>query len=116
MDLSTHGEDLHNVKFDYAQMRRMANSIASEAMEEQRKCLAKDPSEWCNRDLRYEDHYRGAYSRLVSKHKFEYADGTTNRQNRNQWLLILFVAFTVLTFQVRGLMRGGNEKRTEPAA
>src|SRR5690606_19135694 len=85
-------QDGEKVVLDTKALHRDAKYAAEVAMQLQYECLAKNPSDWCNRDLQFQNHYKAAYRDLATKHKYEYALGSTSRQDRNQWLLVLAVS------------------------
>src|SRR5690242_8505506 len=91
------GEDL---KLDTKAIRDDARYAAQVAMDLQRECLAKDPSEWCNRDLNYQDHFRISYREFATKNRHQYGLKSTNRQNRNQWLLILGISISIAAYNL----------------
>ena len=78
---------------------RIARSVAEAAMEEQRRCFANDPADWCNRDLTYQDHLRSA--RSIDKRyggAYNVADHT---KTRNLYILIAALSGWVAISQLR---------------
>lgn len=94
-----------NLQLDSRAIANDARYAAEVAMRLQYSCLAKDPNDWCNRDLTFKDHYRISYRELATKHKYNYGIESTNRQNRNQWLLIFAVSALVAAYNLRSLLK-----------
>lgn len=78
----------------------IVQSIAAEAMEEQRRCLARDPSEWCNRDLTYRDHLRAAQA--ASKKTEGVYNIADHKTDRNAFALISVIAGWIALSRLRG--------------
>jgi cation transport regulator ChaB len=74
---------------DRVSSENIAHDVAIEAMKEQYRCLAEDPSNFCNRDLSYQDHLKG--SRELAK-KYDLSGGISDHaKNRNLLILIAFL-------------------------
>jgi hypothetical protein len=79
--------------------QNIVRSVASEAMDEQRRCLANNPSEWCNRDMSYRDHLRAAQA--ASRKTEGVYNVVDHRTDRNAYALISLIAGLIALSQLR---------------
>ena len=83
-------------KYTQERARRISQAVAS-SLREQRECIEKDPSKWCDRDMSRE--------RLIAHHsmlydKFNFTDGPDGpRQARNRYMLYAFIAGVFLLYK-----------------
>lgn len=92
-----------DARADRLSQEQMAQSVAQSSMQEQYQCLADDPTAWCNQDLTYADHLRGARA-TVKKMSGPY--NVSNAQDgrmRNVYALIALIAGWVVVSQLRQL-------------
>ena len=89
-----------------AYSERMAHSIAEQAMEEQRRCIALNPADWCNRDLTYQHHLRAA--RALEQKLGRGFDTTDRTTDRNFYALVAAISGWVAFSQIRRAGRGNS--------
>jgi len=83
-------DPIAEAKEEHMAHEQIARAVASEAMEEQQKCLTDNPGDFCNRDMTYKDHL--ATARVIDKkigNAYQLADHT---KTRNIYILIAAVA------------------------
>ena len=94
-----------------ATLESIARSAADSAMKEQFRCLSEDPHSWCNRDLTYEDHLRGA--REIAKEvgsAYDLGDG--HWHSRNGYGFFALISGLIALAHVRGLIQRTRSHKT----
>lgn len=100
-----------DAKSQAATLESMARSAADSAMKEQFRCLSEDPHSWCNRDMTYEDHLRGA--RAIAKEVGSaYNLGDGHWRSRNGYGLFALISGLIALAHVRGLIQRIRSHKT----
>ena len=84
---------------DHIVRERISRSVAANAMEEQRRCLENDPSDWCDRDITYRDNLRLA--RSIDKKYGDAYNIVDHTRNRNFYALVAVISGWVVFSQLR---------------
>jgi hypothetical protein len=102
-DLNQNGEDF---TLDVQKLRGDARYAAQAQLAVDRECRRrKEGSDAiCGRST-FQEAYGSARSELLRDDMHRYGIGSTNRQDRNQWILVLLVAWTVVAVQAQGCLR-----------
>ena len=85
--------------------QNLVRSVATEAMREQAACLARDPADWCNRDLAFREHLRGAQA---AANKADYYVLVNHRTERNVFILVALISGWIAFGQARKWLRSSG--------
>lgn len=89
-----------------AYSERLAHSVAEEAMEAQRLCIAVNPKDWCNRDMTYEHHLRAA--RAIERDVGRAFNTSGRATDRNFFALVAAISGWVAFSQIRRMGSGNS--------
>ena len=92
---------IHGDPSKYTKERaRNINQSVESSLREQRECIEKDPSDWCNRDMTRE-RLIAFHSEIYDKYNFlDGPDGPGPRRKRNRYMLFAFIAAVFLLYKL----------------